>query len=122
MPLTDLAIRKAAPRSKAYKLSDGHGLYLLISPSGSKLWYQKFRYDSKENRIAPGAYPSITLRDARELQLQVRATLDKGSNPAEQRREEKRGAVPQHTFKSVALVWLVSNRTWSEEHAERVKR
>lgn len=122
MPLTDLAIRKAMPREKLYKLSDSHGLHLVVRPSGSKHWYQKFRYAGKENRLGLGAYPTVTLREARELSSQVRALLAQGINPAEKRKEEKRGGVPAHTFSSVAQDWLDSNHHWSEEHAKRVRR
>lgn len=67
MLLTDLAIRKAAPRDKSYKLSDKHGLYLLVNPSGSKCWYQRFRYAGKENRLSFDAWPHTSLSDARKL-------------------------------------------------------
>lgn len=52
MALTDLAIRHARPLGKAYRLSDCHGLYIQVNPSGSKLWYLKFRFGNKENRMA----------------------------------------------------------------------
>ncbi|WP_159222619.1 Arm DNA-binding domain-containing protein, partial [Klebsiella pneumoniae] len=54
MALTDLAIRHARPLGKAYRLSDCHGLYIQVNPSGSKLWYLKFRFGNKENRMALG--------------------------------------------------------------------
>lgn len=61
MALTDLAIRHAKPSGKAYRLSDCHGLYLQINPCGSKLWYQKFLFENKENRMSLGPYPLISL-------------------------------------------------------------
>lgn len=51
MPLTDTAIRNAKPREKAYKLFDGDGLFLLISPAGSKAWRLKYRLDGKEKLL-----------------------------------------------------------------------
>ncbi|MFS2224875.1 tyrosine-type recombinase/integrase [Pantoea sp. B65] len=122
MPLSDRAVLHAKPSEKAYKLSDAHGLYLLINTSGSKFWYLKYRYTGKEKKLSFGPYPSVTLAEARRLKDEARAMLAAGVDPGEKRKVEKRNAVPQHTFKSVALDWLVSNRTWSEEHAERVKR
>jgi len=122
MPLTDLSIRNAAPRDKAYKLSDAHGLYLLIQPSGSKRWYLKFRFEGKENRLAFGPYPQITLREARDLQAQARTYLAHGVNPAEKRKQKRMDEQPGHKFAAVALEWLASNHTWSEEHEKRVKR
>lgn len=71
MALTDLAIRHARPLSKAYRLSDCHGLYIQVNPSGSKLWYLKFRFGNKENRMALGPYPLISLALAREKQADI---------------------------------------------------
>lgn len=122
MALTDLAIRHAKPSGKAYRLSDCHGLYLQINPCGSKLWYQKFRFENKENRMSLGPYPLISLAQAREKQAEIRRLIFEGINPAEKRREEKRGGVPLHTFESVAREWVASNLRWTSEHAKRVLR
>ncbi|RRF46674.1 DUF4102 domain-containing protein [Klebsiella pneumoniae] len=94
MALTDLAIRHARPLGKAYRLSDCHGLYIQVNPSGSKLWYLKFRFGNKENRMALGPYPLISLALAREKQADIRRLILEGINPAEKRREEKRGGEP----------------------------
>lgn len=122
MALTDLAIRHARPLSKAYRLSDCHGLYIQVNPSGSKLWYLKFRFGNKENRMALGPYPLISLALAREKQAEIRRLILEGVNPAEKRREEKRGGEPLHTFESVAREWVASNVNWSAEHKKRVLR
>lgn len=89
MALTDLAIRHARRLDKAYRLSDCHGLYLQVNPSGSKLWYLKFRFENKENRMALGPYPLISLAQAREKQAEIRRFIYEGVNPA-----EKRGGLP----------------------------
>lgn len=122
MALTDLAIRHARPLGKAYRLSDCHGLYIQVNPSGSKLWYLKFRFGNKENRIALGPYPLISLALAREKQADIRRLILEGINPAEKRREEKRGGEPLYTFESVAREWVSSNVNWSAEHKKRVLR
>lgn len=122
MALTDLAIRHARPLSKAYRLSDCHGLYIQVNPSGSKLWYLKFRFGNKENRMALGPYPLISLALAREKQADIRRLILEGINPAEKRREEKRGGEPLYTFESVAREWVSSNVNWSAEHKKRVLR
>jgi Arm DNA-binding domain len=75
MTLTDAAARNAKPREKPYKLSDGHGLYLQVEPSGSKLWRLKYRFNEREKRLSFGVYPSVTLAQARELQLEARRLL-----------------------------------------------
>lgn len=122
MALTDLAIRHARPLDKAYRLSDCHGLYIQVNPSGSKLWYLKFRFGNKENRMALGPYPLISLALAREKQADIRRLILEGVNPAEKRREQKRGGEPLYTFESVAREWVSSNINWSAEHMKRVLR
>ncbi|PNF00896.1 Arm DNA-binding domain-containing protein [Burkholderia cenocepacia] len=64
-PLTDIKIRQAKAGDKPTKLTDGNGLYLLVKPSGSKLWRYKYRIAGKENLFAIGEYPTISLQDAR---------------------------------------------------------
>lgn len=65
-PITDVALRKAKPRDKPYKIAAGDGLYRLINPIGSKLWRWKYRVAGKEKLLALGAYPTISLLDARQ--------------------------------------------------------
>jgi hypothetical protein len=66
MSLTDIAIRRAKTRDKPYKLYDELGLFLVISPSGSRLWRMKFRHGGYEKKLSFGAYPQVSLRDARK--------------------------------------------------------
>jgi hypothetical protein len=66
MALSDTAIRNAKPAAKPYRLFDGGGLYLEVSPSGGKLWRLKYRFDGKEKRLALGKYPEISLKDVRD--------------------------------------------------------
>jgi Arm DNA-binding domain len=65
MFLTQLAIKNAKPREKPYKLRDGNGLYLLVSPNGSKLWRLRFRFSDKQNMLSFGAFPEVSLASAR---------------------------------------------------------
>ncbi|WP_338322746.1 Arm DNA-binding domain-containing protein [Photorhabdus laumondii] len=69
-------------REKEYKLTDVQGLYLLIKPSGSKRWYLKYRFTSKESRIALGAYPQVTLGKAREQRDSIKIMIRNGINPS----------------------------------------
>ena len=73
MALNDTMIRAAKPKERAWKLSDEKGLYLLVSPTGSKLWRLKFRVNGKEKKLSFGAYPDVTLKDARRLRDDARA-------------------------------------------------
>ncbi len=122
MPLTDTAIRNAKPLQKSYKLSDSQGLYLLVSPSGSKLWYLKYRYDSKEKKLAFGPYPAVSLAMARELRTKARADLSHAVDPGLKRQREKQARKNGNTFEEVARAWHSRNRRWSEVHAGRILR
>ncbi|AID27272.1 Arm DNA-binding domain-containing protein [Salmonella bongori] len=67
MALTDTAIRKIKPTDTSFKITDSSGLYLLIKPNGSKLWYMKYRIDGKEKKLAFGPYPDVSLFKARYI-------------------------------------------------------
>jgi integrase len=89
MSLTDTEIRQAKPREREWKLSDGGGLYLLIRPNGSKLWKLKFRVNGREQKLSFGAYPTVSLKDARTRRDEARLELSRGGDPARQKREDK---------------------------------
>ncbi|NND22101.1 MAG: DUF4102 domain-containing protein, partial [Silicimonas sp.] len=63
MPLNDAKIRALKPREKPYKTGDFDGLYLTVTPSGSRLWHLKYRIGGKEKRLSFGAYPGVSLAD-----------------------------------------------------------
>ena len=85
-PLTDSAIKVAKPKDSPYKLTDGQGLYLEVTPNGSKLWRLKYRFDGKEKRLAFGAYPALSLQQARQRRTAAREQLPKGLTPAQRRK------------------------------------
>ncbi len=66
MALTDTEIRKSRAKVKAYRMSDGGGLYLLVTPPGGKLWRWKYRFEGREKLMAFGSYPDVSLSLARE--------------------------------------------------------
>jgi integrase len=111
MPLTDTAIRKAAPRDKPYKLADGGGLYLEVMPTGSKYWRLKYRVDGKEKRLALGVYPDVTLAAARNGREDARKMLAQGRDPSADKKAVKLAkveamAVTIDTFEVVARQWM----------------
>ena len=75
MNLSDSAIRSAKPRSKDYKLFDGGGLYLLVTSNGGTRWRLKYRHDGKENLLALGVYPDVSLKEARRRREETREQL-----------------------------------------------
>jgi hypothetical protein len=79
MSLTDTQVRNTKPAAKPFKLSDGGGLYLLVSPNGTKAWRLAYRYHGKQKALGFGLYPSITLADARASREQAKSLLARGS-------------------------------------------
>ncbi|HFK5335704.1 TPA: tyrosine-type recombinase/integrase [Escherichia coli] len=120
MSLTDAKIRTLKPSDKTFKVSDSHGLYLLVKPGGSRHWYLKYRISGKESRIALGAYPAISLSDARQQREGIRKMLALNINPVQQRAAERGSRTPEKVFKNVALAWHKSNRKWSQNTADRL--
>lgn len=82
MKLTDTALRALKPVDKVQKLSDGGGLYLHVTPTGSKLWRMAYRFEGKQKLLSFGAYPTLSLRDARKLREEAKEQLVKGIDPA----------------------------------------
>lgn len=99
MSLTDTRIRNTKPALSPFKLTDSHGLYLLINPGGSRLWYLKYRFNGKESRIALGPYPQISLSDARLQREGIRKLLVRKINPAQQRTDERVTRSPDKCLK-----------------------
>tara|TARA_R110002072_G_scaffold183157_1_gene339443 strand:+ start:210 stop:1436 length:1227 start_codon:yes stop_codon:yes gene_type:complete len=104
MPLTDTTIRNAKHDAKPKKLFDERGLFLLIQPTGGKLWRLKYRYQGKEKKLALGVYPDVTLKIARERRDEARALLASGTDPATVKAKQKAEAktAANNTFKAIA--------------------
>lgn len=128
MPLTDAAIKKARysrEDGKPERLSDEKGLYLELSPAGGKLWRLKYRFGSKEKRLALGAYPEITLKAARDRRDEARALLADGIDPGIERKMQKsaKGERDANSFETIAREWLAKNApTWAASHTENILR
>lgn len=126
MPLDELALKNAKPCEKPFKLWDRGSLCLVVSPSGSKLWRFKYRFAGKDQWLPLGAYPEVTLENAREKRNQARLLIHEGRNPS---REQKAAELWQildarNSFKSVALDFITKmGGRWSERHrASSIRR
>ncbi len=125
MALSDTQIRKAKATTKPYKLADERGLFLLVTPSGGKLWRWKYRADGKEKLMSFGVYPDVPLAAARERHQTARQLLASGTDPMEQRKDEKAAAKTsaENSFQAVAMLWL---EHWREgvtpRHADDTER
>ena len=90
MPLSDASIRNLKPREKPYKVSDFDGLFVLVKPTGSRLWHFKYRLDGKEKLLSIGPYPEITLAEARAARDAARALVAKSQDPSIAKQDNKR--------------------------------
>lgn len=114
MTLTNIQCQNAKPKEKPYRLGDSGGLYLEVMPSGAKYWRLKYRWLTKENRLALGVFPLITLAEARGMRDVARKLLASGIDPSAAKKQAKRQAVANaaNTFEAVA-------REWHEKQLER---
>jgi integrase len=121
-PLTDTQVKAAKPRAKTYTLADGGGMYLEVASTGSKIWRLAYRQEGgKSNRLTFGAYPEVTLLEARAKRAAARKVISDGRDPAQVKRDEKlaKTAVDAHTFEALAREWLAKT---SADRAESTQR
>ncbi len=120
--LTDLQIRRAKPRERAYRLADGGGLTLVVSPAGGRLWRFRYRWQGREKQLALGAYPAVGLAEAREGRDKARQALAANRDPSIARKIEAAHRQAD-TLEAVAREWYATNRArWSTSHADEVMR
>jgi len=124
VPLSETQIRKAKPQNKQYKLFDGGGLFMLITPSGGKLWRLKYRFLNKEKLLTFGVYPEVSLAGAREKRFQAKKKLSEEIDPGEEKKTDRALAVESGTsFEVVAREWHNKfTPTWSSSHAHTIIR
>ena len=108
--------------AKQVKLFDGGGLFLLVTPRGGKLWRLKYRHEGKEKLLALGAYPEISLADARERRDKARKQLANGIDPGAVRKAQKQAETEEtETFEVIAREWHTKFApTWTEGHAAMI--
>jgi integrase len=142
MPLNDAQIRTAKAQAKPYRLSDGKGMYLEVTPSGGKYWRMAYRFDGKRKLLALGVYPDVPLAGrkdealgdpdrgywldgARDKRDAARKQLAAGIDPGERKQADKRARKIRaaDSFEVIAREWLGKYKpTWSEANAKRIDR
>ena len=121
--LTATAVKQAKPKSKAHKLWDGGGLYLLVNSQG-KYWRYDYRFADKRKTLAIGVYPDISLKAARETHQNAREGLASGIDPNTQKQAERvaqKNALA-NSFEVIALEWLKKRGAKSEGGDKRLNR
>ena len=125
--LTDAECKNATcpPAKSRARLACSGGLYLEVSPAGSKRWFYKYRKDGKEGRMALGSYPDVGPKDARKARDAATLQKSDGRDPVQARKVEKLKAARTtgDTFKAIALEWYAKQAPqWSASHAGRMLR
>lgn len=122
--LTNIACKAATcPPDKAIKrFTDAGGLYLEVKQSGTKHWYLKYRLQGKEKRLAIGAYPTVSLLDARKAREEAKLLIKSGIDASLEKKLHKQSwQLSESTFRKVALEWHETMaKTWSPNHAKKV--
>jgi integrase len=124
MPLTDAKVRVLKSKDVPYKLSDGEGLYVLVTAGGSRLWSLAYRFNGKQKTLALGKYPAVSLLDARRARDAAKHLLLAGTDPAADRRatKRKRSIDAGNTFEAVANEWFeVNKERWVESYSSRLR-
>ncbi len=123
--LTDLQVKKADIREKAYKLSDGGGLYLAVMPSGEKAWRYNFtsKVTGKQKTLHYGTWPALSLKDARQKHLEAKQVIAEGRDPAQEKHDAVMKAAQEArraglTFEAVALDWFKTQQSGNTEKTQ----
>jgi integrase len=125
--LTAVEVRNAKPKEKPYKIADGNGLHLYITPGGKKSWRYRYRFAGAETVMVLGEYPESSLEAARDLRAEAKRLLKSGKNPTEERRLQKQAAteakeaeraLTENSFETIALEWYEHQvARWTDAHA-----
>ena len=111
MKLKDSECKNAKGKAKPYKLGDGKGLYLEVTPKGAKYWRLKYRMGDKEKRLSIGVYPAIKLKEARQAMLEAKELIALGIDPSLDKQKKKALSKTSNanTFEAVGREWLKDN-------------
>jgi hypothetical protein len=123
--LTASQVKAAIPRIKAYKLSDGRGLYLLVHPNGAKYWRLKYRFDGREKLLAIGVHPDISLAQARAACDEAKALLRDNRDPSSVKQLRKNFLLERshNTFEAIADEWFAQKISgMSNGYKDRIRR
>lgn len=89
MALSDLEIKKKAPKKDRFEVSDGKGLSIRVMPTGTKTWVFRYMIDGTPRRMTLGTYPTISLSEARELHAKAMQEVERGIDPGHKQQEAK---------------------------------
>lgn len=124
MPLTDTKVKNAKPLEKEYKLTDGFGMFLRVTPKGSKYWQMAYRFEGKQKLFSIGVYPAVSLSDARQRRDEARRLLAQGIDPNAKKQAEVKELKAKRdntrSFRTVAKAWFATKTKWSDDYGDAV--
>ena len=121
MPLTDVTIRSLKHQKKHVKKFDGGGLYIYITPEGSKLWRYKYKFNGRAKTFSIWKYPIIGLKEARHKHREAQKLLSEGIDPSANKKENK--LKRSNSFGLITQQWFERQKPrWSEKYSKRVWR
>ncbi|HGH4641057.1 integrase arm-type DNA-binding domain-containing protein [Enterobacter asburiae] len=124
MSLTDIKAKNAKPLEKEYKLTDGFGMFLRVTPKGSKYWQMAYRFEGKQKLFSIGVYPAVSLSDARQRRDEARRLLAQGIDPNAKKqakvKELKAKRDNTRSFRTVAKAWFSTKTKWSDDYGDAV--
>ncbi|MEI6207273.1 MAG: integrase arm-type DNA-binding domain-containing protein [Desulfuromonadales bacterium] len=117
-PISELKVQKARPKDKSYRLNDGEGLYLLVTPSGGKLWRFDYTFAKTTRKtLAFGPYPEISLVEARKYREDARTLVAHGIDPSTVKKNLDTVKTTENSFEAVAREWHEKFKsTWCDKH------
>lgn len=125
MALTDTKVRTIKATEKPQKLFDERGLFLLVTPTGSKYWRFKYRFNNKEKLLSLGTFPDVSLSQARDRREEARKRLSEGIDPSEYRKVMKTAAIERqaNSFEVIGREWFLKKKpTWKDNHSLTIIR
>lgn len=103
--------------TKPAHYQDKNGLMLKVRPSGRKSWIFRYQFNGERHDLGLGSYPAVSLTDARKATTALRAKIDSGIDPLDERRQQEKGAI---TFEHEALALIERHQAgWSDKHASQ---
>ena len=108
MSLTITRLKSLKPKARPYKVTDGRGLYIEITPSGGKLWRFRYRLGKSQKKICIGSFPEISLAEARDIAFEAKRKVARGDDPALEKRKQKirNEYLAANTFETVAREYI----------------
>ncbi len=121
MKLSEIKLKNLKPLTRQYKIYDGQGLYVIVTPQGRKYFRYDYKFQGKRKTISLGVYPAVSLKQARTKLIKIKYLIGKGIDPATQRLRLRNES--SDCFEVIAREWFrIKQKTWTDKHARTVIR